>query len=75
MRRINHYLVLPSLLFLGVALFYLYLLIMGLPFSTAEAQGWLMGPFPKGTLATIPSINVFQGHIQWTIAKPVYLPV
>ncbi len=73
MRRFNHYLVLSGLVLGAIVLFYIYLLIMGISFSTAEEHGWLIGPFPKGTLATIPSLNAFQGHVQWTIISN-YIP-
>ncbi|WP_158617432.1 SLC26A/SulP transporter family protein [Legionella sp. km772] len=73
MHRFDHYLVLPSLLIIGVSLFYLYLWIMVIPFSLAESRGWLMGPFPKGTLANIPSLSVFSGNVQWSIISH-YIP-
>lgn len=73
MRKFNHYFILPSLLILGVVLFYSFFLMTGISFDQAEANGWLMGPFPEGTLATIPSLSVFDGTIQWGIISN-YIP-
>lgn len=66
-RRSNHYLTLPLLLIGSVFIFYIYLLYSGFSLDYAMTQGWMMGPFPKGTLASIPSLNLLHGTVQWNI--------
>lgn len=66
-RRSNHYLTLPLLLIGSVLIFYLYLLYSGFSLDDAMTQGWMMGPFPKGTLASIPSLNLLHGTVHWNI--------
>lgn len=49
-QRSSHFLLLPSLLLGSIALFYLtYFLATG-SLTTAGAEGWLLGPFPTGSL-------------------------
>jgi len=50
LNRVKHYLTLPAALIGAVALFYLLLPVTGLSVSEAEAQGWLLGPFPEGAM-------------------------
>ena len=50
MRRRHHFLLLPGLLAGGVGLFYLVLAVAGISVATAEARGYLLGPFPQGGL-------------------------
>ncbi len=49
-RKINHIFATPVMLLLGVLLFYGYLLISGISFTSARDAGWLLGPFPEGAL-------------------------
>lgn len=51
-RRFKSPLIMPSLLVAAVALFYLVLLVIGMPFSEASSQGLLLGPFPEKSLWT-----------------------
>ena len=50
LRRFSHFLITPGALILATALFYLYLLVAGIPVADASARGWLLGPFPSGGL-------------------------
>lgn len=75
-RRSNHYLTLPLLLIGSVLIFYAYLLYSGFSLDYAMTQNWMMGPFPKGTLASIPSLNLLDGTVHWDIVlnhMPDYL--
>lgn len=49
-KRFQHFLVMPSLLVMATALFYLVLLATQTPVHIARDQGWLLGPFPNGGL-------------------------
>jgi sulfate permease, SulP family len=49
LRRSNHLLIVPGTMLLFGLLFYAALAAMGVPVAQAQAQGWLLGPFPEGT--------------------------
>ena len=49
-RRIRHPLVIPAAVAGGVLVFYLVSLVTGTAVDQAEADGWLLGPFPEGGL-------------------------
>jgi SulP family sulfate permease len=48
--RVKHYLAMPMLLLGSVAVFYLGLAVTGLSIDDAHAMGFLLGPFPEGSL-------------------------
>lgn len=50
LRRNSHFLVIPTALVGGAIVFYVILALTGTSFAEAKAQGWLLGPFPEGTL-------------------------
>jgi len=50
LRRSNHFLITPGALIIATGLFYLYLLLAGIPVAEASTRGWLLGPFPSGGL-------------------------
>lgn len=50
LRRFAHYLLMPALLLGGMLLFYLLLFLNGETLSSAAEAGWLLGPFPTGSL-------------------------
>lgn len=52
--RWKHFLVVPTLLVAGIAAFYLSTGVLGLDSDTLRTEGWLVGPFPKGSLLTFP---------------------
>ncbi|HEX9925479.1 MAG TPA: SulP family inorganic anion transporter, partial [Anaerolineae bacterium] len=50
LQRFSHFLIMPGLIMAAIGLFYLILWGAGITVAGAEAQGWLMGPFPEGGL-------------------------
>ena len=50
LRRYSHFLIMPSLLFAGVGVFYLVYYLNTGNIESAGANGWLLGPFPPGRL-------------------------
>lgn len=50
MRRFHHFLLLPGLLALGIAMFYAVIYLAGSSVAEASAKGQLLGPFPSGAL-------------------------
>ncbi len=50
LRRFDHPLLLPALIFAGIALFYLLAWLSGVSTADLSARGWLLGPFPEGSL-------------------------
>ncbi len=50
LRRSNHFLVTPAAVLLAAAFFYGYLLLSHTSIQQASAAGWLLGPFPGGSL-------------------------
>jgi SulP family sulfate permease len=49
-RRSTHFLLLPTSILTAIALFHIALLLTHTSVSEASQAGWLLGPFPKGTL-------------------------
>ena len=49
-RRYPHFLTIPILLTLTAVLFYGIMFINGMSFSEIQKDGWLLGPFPQGSL-------------------------
>jgi SulP family sulfate permease len=49
-RRSTHFLTYPALLLAAVLLFYFVLWMSGYSVENAREMGWLLGPFPQGTL-------------------------
>ncbi|MCZ6663621.1 MAG: SulP family inorganic anion transporter, partial [Actinobacteria bacterium] len=49
-RRFSHYLVIPSILLLGVVVFYATWFGQGVSFNDLQSNGFLLGPFPEGGL-------------------------
>jgi len=49
-RRFKHHLIFPAMLATGIALFYAALAASGTSYALAQADGWLLGPFPGGAL-------------------------
>lgn len=50
LRRFSHFLILPGSVILAMVLFYVLLFVSGISIEQAGANGWLLGPFPKGGL-------------------------
>jgi SulP family sulfate permease len=49
-KRVHHYLVMPGVLALATLVFYGTIWATHLPIAVVRAQGWLLGPFPQGSL-------------------------
>ena len=63
-RRYKHFLIMPGILMTAIASFYLVLWLSNTSLAEASAQGWLLGPFPKGGgwhLLTFDAIT----HANW----------
>jgi sulfate permease, SulP family len=67
-RRKHHFLLLPGLLAGGVALFYVILALAGVSVASAEARGYLLGPFPQGGLWPPFHLEAL-GRIDWAIVR------
>ena len=50
LRRYSHFLLMPAMLALAIALFYGLLWLTRTSVAEASAQGWLLGPFPEQAL-------------------------
>lgn len=50
LRRSSHFLIIPGMLALGIALFYIGLALAGISTSQAAELGWLLGPFDQKAL-------------------------
>ena len=63
-KRVHHYLVMPGLLVLATVIFYGAVWGTHQPIAVVRAQGWLLGPFPQGSLwhpLTVGSL----AQVQW----------
>lgn len=64
LRRYNHFLVTPTALLLGTALFFIYLSLAHISVADALARGWLLGPFPSSGFYR-PLTPASFGLIDW----------
>ncbi len=62
-RRSASDLILPGAVFVMMGGFYLWLWASGGSIATAEAEGFLLGPFPESSLAELPT---YLTRIDWT---------
>ena len=60
-RYISHYLLMPTVLTIGISLFYLLALFNGVSVSELESGGYLLGPFPEGALFTGLPLKYLSG--------------
>ncbi len=65
-RRFRHYLVMPSVMVVGIVIFYGIALVAQMPLDRLSAEGWLLGPFPEGGLWHPMTILDLQ-RANWTI--------
>ena len=49
-RYIKHYLLIPTLIAIGITSFYAIMFFYGFSFTDLESSGYLLGPFPEGGL-------------------------
>ncbi len=73
MRMISHFLIFPMLLLTALVLFYVFIYCSGISVETAMANHWMMGPFPDGKLAAIPSFSLLSLNVQWGVIAH-YIP-
>ena len=67
-RYISHYLLMPTVLTIGISLFYLLALFNGVSVSELESGGYLLGPFPEGALFTglpLKYLSGFDWNLFW----------
>jgi len=60
----HHYLVMPGVLLLSTGVFYGIIWVGQMPLEIIQSQGWLLGPFPKGSLWHPLTLESFS-HVQW----------
>ncbi|MGB3311494.1 MAG: SulP family inorganic anion transporter [Nodosilinea sp.] len=63
-KRVHHYLVMPGVLALATLIFYGTIWGTHLPIAAARSQGWLLGPFPQGSLWHPLTTGSFA-QVQW----------
>lgn len=66
LRRFNHFLLWPALVFSGIALFYVLIFALGLSMDEARASGILMQPLPSGGLWQ-PLSSANFGLVDWNM--------
>ena len=66
LRRYSHFLLMPALLLAGVGLFYLLYFLSNGTVNTALADGWLLGPFPTGSLFK-PVTGLVMTQTNWPL--------
>jgi len=64
--RYRHFLILPSMLIGAIVFFYLILFLTGTTVAQASSQGWLLGPFPEGSLWR-PLTPVVFDQVNWNV--------
>jgi len=66
--RIDHFLVIPSIIVSAIALFYIAMLLTGTPIAQAQAQGLLLQQLPAGGIyqfSTIGAITQANWEVVW----------
>ncbi len=66
LRYRSHFLIVPAMLLAAIVLFYFALMLTGISVAAAGAKGWLLGPFPPGSLLQIPPLAAF-GQVNWWV--------
>ncbi len=65
-RRFQHYLTIPILLTVTVIIFYGVMWAGGQTFSEIQQAGWLLGPFPEGSLWKPTDLSLFA-QVDWAL--------
>lgn len=65
-RRSQHFLTYPVLLIGAVILFYITLWARGSSLGEARQAGWLLGPFPPGSLWSLPDFSLLA-QVDWGV--------
>ncbi|MBD2206460.1 SLC26A/SulP transporter family protein [Calothrix sp. FACHB-1219] len=68
-RRFDHFFLMPGSLIAATTLFYLVVWLNPISFAEVRAQGWLLGPFPKGNLWQPLHLSDFV-KINWSVIMP-----
>ena len=67
-RYINHYLLIPGLIAIGITSFYAVMFFYGFSYTDLESNGYLLGPFPEGGLfqgLPFKYVSEFNWSIFW----------
>ena len=65
-RRFPHFLTIPALLTITAILFYGIMFTNGMSFAEIRQEGWLLGPFPQGSLLKPIDLALFS-QVEWTL--------
>ena len=65
-RRSQHILTYPILLTSGALFFYLAIWVSGYDLSDIRSMGWLLGPFPEGSLWKPPDVSLLY-QVDWEL--------
>ncbi len=65
--RSRRSLTLPVVLALGAVLFYIVAGALNVSLSTLEAEGWLVGTVPAGSLSNFPLSPEFLSQVNWAV--------
>ncbi|HSG45318.1 MAG TPA: SulP family inorganic anion transporter [Anaerolineales bacterium] len=65
-RRFPHFLTIPALLTITAILFYGIMFTSGMSFTEIQQGGWLLGPFPQGSLWKPVDLALFS-RVNWTL--------
>lgn len=65
-RRFQHFLVLPSIFLIAILLFYIAAWAGGASLAELRSGGWLLGPFPQGSLWS-PLNPSILGRVNWEL--------
>lgn len=66
LRRYNHFLIMPAMLVGAVGVFYAAMVLTKTPLAEATAHGWLLGPFPHGSLWQPITPNILA-QVDWSV--------
>ncbi len=66
LRRFSHFLLMPALILGGIGLFYLIHILSGGSLTSAGADGWLLGPFPEGSLFQFVTVEAIT-NANWSV--------
>jgi len=66
MRRFTHFLVMPLLILAAAVVFYATMFATHMSIATAQAHGWLLGPFQEGNMWK-PLAPSQLAHVHWSL--------
>lgn len=65
-RRVKHFLAIPAVILLALALFYAVVWLSGRNLAQMAAQGWLLGPFSSSAVWRPPTPALLAG-VEWSL--------